>query len=268
MNKSYFAIAGLFMMLGASFGANAESRSYEAEGIYRGTAENGLTGLYYTASPYTVSTGLAVGAYGIVQPVAGSGNNIITPVNATLGLGSRIEFSAMTRLVSLPGVAATGDTEAYAKYQFRSLGETMPAMAIAVGGILPTATDPAAADVNTIGGKLIVMMGGDAQLSESAITGIYFNISANFFDPGAATQDNFIGTNFGLMIPISDNQKMQGFVDIRNITGKVTPTLNYADGTTTLVGLRYAARFMKITGAVEFGGTGSAKVIGGLSLEI
>jgi len=265
MKKSYFA-AAVFLLLVTPLQSMAAGESYEAEGLNRGTGDTGLTGLYYTVSPETQGTGITVGAYGIVQPTA-AGNNVITPATVTLGLGKNVEVSAVTRLIATPATSGTGDTEVYAKYKFRSLGETMPAMAIAIGAILPTSSAAALQDVNTLGAKFMVIAGGDAQVSEEAVIGIYFNMAANFFDPGQAAQEKFLSANMGFMAPISDDHKLQAFLDIRTISGKTTPTQNYTDGTSFMLGLRYAARFMNVSAGIEKG-NGEARIMGGVSFGI
>ena len=109
--------------------------------------------------------------------------------------------------------------------------------------------------------------GGEAQVSDNVVMGTYFNMTANFIDPGQATQNNYISSNLGFMMPISDNNKLQGFIDSRFVSGKTTPTISEADGVYYMIGLRYTGRFLKITGGIEEGGA-VAKVIAGVTLEI
>jgi len=267
MKKSYFA-AALILLLGLPLQSMAAEDSYEAEGVYHGTAVNGMTGLYYTTSPYTVGTGISAAAY-VEMASTTTTTTLVTPATVTIGLGN-VEFSAATRLYSdsASSVSATGDTEVYAKWKFRSLGESMPAMALAIGGTLPTATNAAARDVNQVGYKLMFIAGGDVQASTDTVIGTYFNLVYNAIDPGQATDEKYLTANFGLMMPISDNNKLQMFIDTRNNTAKSAATIgDGTPGTTLMIGFRYTGRFLKILAGVNTNSTGN-KLISGLSFEI
>lgn len=267
MRKTIFAIVGLALILAMPAGAVAASKNiYEVDEIQRATGENGLTGLYYTASPYTAGTGLSANVHVVASSIAGTFTTV-TPASITLGLGDSIEISGASRLYSSGGVTAIGDSEFNFKYSFRSHSEVMPAMALGLGVILPTSNNVAASDVTSLSGKIMMILGGEANVSDTTVVGMYINATAYLIDWGQASQDNYLGFNFGLMAPISDNQRMQGFFEARNIQGKTGPTLSGDNGYTLMLGLRYATRFLKITGGVEHFGTGG-RVITGVALEI
>lgn len=255
MNKPFFAIAGLLIAIGVPSGAMAAplNETFEAEGIYHGISESGLTGLGYTVSPYTLGTGISATVNGIAQPTAG-GTIVIAEPSATIGLGKSIELAARTALVTAPGYSEVGDTEVSAKYKFRDLGETMPAMAIAATVILPTASNVTAADVNNISGRIMVIAGGEVQVTDNAIVGLYFNYSENIIDPGAATQYSYQVADFGLMVPISDDKRLQGMFEahVPYLKPGVTTMLG-GPQKTYRVGLRYAGRFLKLTAGLETG---------------
>ena len=267
MNKPIFAIAGLLALLGLPtnvFAAELGSQSYEAEGIEHGISESGLTGLTHVISPYTMGYGLAATVNGGIQPQAGVGNAIILYPAVTLGLGSRIELSARTALVNTPTVSsAIGDTEFSAKYRFRSLGETMPAMAVVATVILPTANNAASTDVNTASGRIFVVAGGDVQVSDNTVIGIYANVGANFIDPGEATQNNYMSYGLGIMAPISDDNRLHGYIEFNTNPGKTTNTAIGRDwnGHLTL-GARYTTKLLKISAGVENGWAGTVLVAG------
>jgi len=269
MRKSIFAIVGVMLYVAAPSAAMAESNvSYEADDVYRGTSTTGLTGLYHTVSPYTSGTGISATAYGVITPTPG-GSTLITPVSANIGLGKGFELSAVTRLYSAPGITATGDTDFYAKYKFRSLRETVPSMALALGVTLPTATNAAAEDVTALSGHVLVIMGGEVNVAEDWVVGLYANFGAHFIDPSAASQNNYSSINLGMMVPISDDQHLQGFAEYRDNTGKAAATVSGAPGRDYVLGLRFATRFLKITGGIEKGdGAANTTVFGGLTLEI
>jgi len=268
MRKSIFAIASLVFAIGVPLQASAAlDETYEADSVYRGISESGLTGLGMTISPYTMGTGISATVNVFAEPTTG-GTAIITMPSATLGLGRSIELSARTALITAPAVSEVGDTEVSAKYRFRSMSESMPSMAIAVSAILPTASNAAVADVNSVSGSITVIAGGEAQVSETTVVGMYLNYSHYIIDPGTATQATYQIGKLGLMIPISDDQRMQGMLEAYLPTNKPTVT-SMLGGTEPhyRIGLRYATRFLKITGGVETGWVGTA-VTGGVTFEL
>ena len=270
MNKPFFAIAAFLLAFGVSsetLAAEVGDQSYEAEGIYHGISESGLTGLGFTVSPYTLGTGLSASANVIAEATTG-GTILITEPSVTLGLGKSIEISARTALVTAPGLSELGDTEISAKYRFRALSETMPSMAIAASVILPTATNASVADVNELSGRLMVIAGGEVQVTDNMIVGMYVNYTETLVDPGSATQYSYQSANVGLMVPISDDKKLQGMFEAYLPTRKpTTTTLLGGSQSHYRLGLRYAGRFLKITGGIETGWVGTT-VTGGVTFEL
>ena len=270
MNKPIFAIIAFFLATGVSsnaLAASIENESYEAEGVYHGISESGLTGLGMTVSPYTMGTGISATVNAFGEPTTGGTYLALMP-SVTLGVGKNIEFSARTALVTAPGISEVGDIEISAKYKFRSLGETMPAMAIAASAFLPTATNASVADVSATSGKIMVIIGGEAQVTDTAVVGMYLNYSHYIIDPGTATQVTYQITNLGLMIPLSDDQKMQGMLEAYLPTNKpFVTTMIGGVNPHYRIGLRYAGRFLKITAGVETGWVGTA-VTGGVTFEL
>ena len=255
MKKSIFAIAALLLASGVSSTAMAAlgSDSQEVVGLERGISLSGMTGLMHTISPYTSGTGINATLNGLMQPTT-TGNQVILQPSATIGIGQRLEISGRTALVSAPGVSEVGDTEIFVKYKFRSLGEVMPAMALVASVILPTASAATAADVNTSSGRLLLVAGGDAQVSDNTIIGVYFNAGFNYIDPGLGTQNDYLTYSLGVMAPISDDNRLHGYIEFNSNQGKsaVTP-LGGSDGGHLQIGARYATRLLKITAGVETG---------------
>jgi len=265
MNKPIFAITAFLLAFGVSSTAIAAvaDESYEVERIERGISESGLTGLTHAISPYTMGTGIAGTVNGGMQPVSGVGNTILLYPSVTIGLGSRLEFSARTVLASAPGFSAVGDTEFSAKYRFRSLGEIMPAMALVTTVILPTANNVGATDVNTASGRIFVVAGGDVQATDNAVVGIYGNVGANFIDPGLATQNNYYTYSLGIMAPISDDNRLHAYIEYNVNPGKTTNTVIGRDwnGHLTL-GARYTTKLLKFSAGVETGWSSAVLVAG------
>ena len=270
MNKSIFAIIAFFLASGVSSSALAEtmgSESYQAEDVYHGISESGLTGLGMTVSPYTMGTGISASVNVFAEPTTG-GTAVITMPSVTLGLGNSVELSARTALVTAPGLSEVGDTEVSAKYRFRAMSESMPSMAIVASAYLPTASNAAVADVSAVSGRIMVVAGGEAQVSDTTVVGMYLNYSHFLIDPGTATQVTYDIANVGLMIPISDDQRLQGMLEAFLPSGKPTVT-TMLGGTNPhyRIGLRYATRFLKVTAGVETGWVGAA-VTGGVTFEL
>ena len=256
MKKSIFAIAALLLASGVSSTALAAlgDDAQEAVGLERGISLSGLTGLMHTISPYTSGTGINATVNGLMQPTT-TGNQMILQPSVTIGIGQRLEISGRTALVSAPGVSEVGDTEVFVKYKFRSLGEVMPSMALVASVILPTASAGTVADVNTGSGRLFLVAGGDAQVSDNTIVGIYFNAGFNYIDPGLGTQNDYLSYALGVMAPISDDDRLHGYIEFSSNNGKSgLPTpLGGSDGGHFQIGARYTTRLLKITAGVETG---------------
>lgn len=268
MKKSFFAITALLLASGVSFTAMAavSDESYEAQGIEHGISESGLTGLTHVISPYTIGTGISGTVNAGMQPVAGTGNTVILYPSVTIGLGSRLEFSGRTALINAPGISTNGDTEFSVKYRFRSLGETMPAMALVATAILPTA-GAGAEDVNTASGRIFVVAGGDVQVTDNTIMAIYANFGVNFIDPGEATQNNYNTYGLGIMAPISDDNRLHAYLEYNMNHGKTTNTIIGRDGNGHLtVGARYSTKLLKISVGVEDGWLGSNVIVAGVTV--
>lgn len=268
MKKSIFAIAGLLLVFGLPtqvYAADIANRSYEAEGLEHGISESGLTGLTHVISPYTIGTGIAGTINAGMQPISGTGNTVILYPSVTFGLGSRLELSGRTALINSPALSTNGDTEISIKYRFRSLGEAMPAMALVATAILPTAGG-GAEDVNTASGRVFLVAGGDVQVTENAIIGIYANFGVNWIDPGLATQNNYNTYGLGIMAPLGDNDRFRGYIEYNMNHGKTSNTIIGRDWNGHMtVGVRYVTKLLKVSVGFENGWSGSDVMMGGVT---
>jgi len=271
MNKSFIAISAILLAVGASspvYSAELSDQTYQADNVEQGFTTTGLTGLYRTISPYSKGTGISATAYSVLTPASG-GSTVVTPLSATIGLGRNVEISGVTRLYSAPGVTATGDTDIYTKFSFRSLGERMPAMALVLGATLPTASNAAAQDVTAASGHIIVSMGGETNVSDNWVVGMYANAGYHLIDPGTGSQNSYTSYSLGVMVPISDNQKLQGYAEIHSVYGKTAATVSDAPGNEVIFGLRLATRFLKIMGGIDRpDGAANSNIFFGVALDI
>lgn len=256
MNKKLLLVLGLLGSMLLSSGAQAalsRGGEWEAQGVQRAYNIYGLTGLYYSTSPYGLPFGhFSFSASTISDDVFGT----ITPISVGFGLTDRFEIAITGKLVDSGGTTGVGDTDIYAKYRFRTQTQYLPAMAIMVGVTSPTSTFVAANETDVQTTKISLIAGSEARVTETMVIGFYLELQGIFRDSGQPTADRYTNINLGMMMPISDDDKLQLLIDTHTTTGKTIPTLGESDGSRVAMGIRYNTRLLKYSMGVETGGGG------------
>lgn len=245
MKKSLIAVAGLMLafLLPASLKAE-QSSGWVAEGVERGINTSGLTGLFLTNSAYTIGKGRFTLSGNSV-----SSSIVLTPVSLTIGLSDTVEIAGTAKLFQAGSNTGSGDSDVYIKWRFKTQGEYSPAMALAAGVTLPSASNAIAQETTTMNTKLMLLASAEARLTETMAIGFYLDLQGIRTD-WAAT--HYVG-NLGMMIPISDNDRLQFITEASVVSGLAAPVLTVDNGSSVIVGLRYASRNLKVSGGAEMG---------------
>ncbi len=249
----YKKMAGLIVFLALGSTATAVSAAslgegrWVADGVYRSTNYRGLTGLFITDSAYTIGRNtLVLGVGGETEKVSGTTINTV-PVTITYGVSDDIEFALAGKYISSSLVGnGMGDTELAWKWRFRKQGEYLPALAMALAVIAPGATG--LSEVSKYGARFNILASSEAALTDTTYIGLYLDVEADSLDPSTSTQDNYYSGNFGILLPISDDSRLQAVAEYNVVGKRAQPVDNYNAVT---AGLRYSADVLQYSLAAQ-----------------
>ena len=223
---------------------------------------HGLTGLMVTNSAYTQGAGhFALGASVLGEDSDTPDASLLQGIGTlTIGLSDTVELGGKAKfLVANAGSSATqeeglGDTEVALKWRFRgqSKGETIPAMAIGIGGIIPTGDSAKGfEEVRENGLKIMLIATSETPILEDSFIGVYFEAQAVFIDQitrdDPVTQENYGIINAGLLLPLSENNHSQWILEYNAVVDKDIPTLGEGDYTAFATAFRYVTANLNIT---------------------
>jgi hypothetical protein len=228
----YKKVAGLIISLAIGFvvipagAAGLGEGRWVADGVYRSTNYRGLTGLFVTDSAYTIGRhNLSMSTGYLTETLSGATINSV-PVSITYGTSDDVEFALQGQYISssIAG-SGSGDTQLAWKWRFRRQTEYMPAMAMAVTAIAPGA--PGVSEVTKYGARVNLMASSESQLTDTGYIGLYFDLEADSYDQGTSSQDNFYAGNFGILIPLSDDNRLQAIAEANMVDKRAAPVDNY-----------------------------------------
>lgn len=270
MNKRLAGTVSLLVLLGGTLPAHAANPGegkWVAEQVYRGTNLRGMTGLIVTNSAYTTRRGNLIMGIGGVTSSTGGVSATIVPVTATYGWSDSAEIGVAGSYFTGGAVSGLGDTEINWKWRFKTQGEYLPAMGLALGLIAPTGAT-GLKTVQNWGAKLNLMASSESALTETFYIGMYLDGEAVQLDPGAATAESYTAINAGVLFPISDNNRLQLLAESNSVAGRTLAAANFTGLTT---GLRYATEAFKFTlggQAMSWGdGTSSSRMYVNIGME-
>ena len=279
------------LMLGLAIAGTALARD-----DFRGDFEidrmpnfNGVTGLFQTASAFTLKAGeVRLHASNLLYSDNNTaladeeGTLTLTPISLTIGLTNNWEIAFLSRLVSLDYEANSlldpnrpigtsdfkdgglGDSEVTTKIQVMTESEYTPHVAIGLTGILSTGDeDKGLGRLEDYGIRGFLAMSMERPIFSSAFIGIYFEVQGVGIDPSdddSDFHDNYSVVNVGLRFPFSDNNKLHIIGEITQVDGKKDPDpvalgaptiYNAGDYSGVTVGLRYAWRYISLSGGYQ-----------------
>ena len=108
-------------------------------------------------------------------------------------------------------------------------------------------TDVSGPEENVDGYKINLLGASEARLSDTFFLGMYFDVGYSAYSwASAPTDPSYTEANFGLLFPISDNNKTQLIFEY-NAQYWDMPTIGTYDLTGFSYGIRYASTGLKIT---------------------
>lgn len=271
-----------------SYGRQGGRYSQEFLVINRPPNIQGLTGLMIMNTAFTQKTGHM--AFGI----SALGENSDTPdysivqgvATLTMGITDNLEFGAKGKFIatdlgsSLTREQGFGDTEVALKWRIRNQSEegTIPAIALGIGGIIPTGDSAKGfEEVRKQGLKFMVIASAENRVLDDSFVGIHFEGQAVLVDQIAGnappTQEMYGVVNAGLHFPFNENNHLQFMIEYNQVTKKDIPTLREGNYQAVSAGLRYVTKHFNITAGGQFlnkeqaGVDDTVRLVGTMSLN-
>lgn len=270
-NSKYLFLLGLIVT--SSVAARGADPFYAGE-MYRAPSLDGMTGLLTMNIPYTMGPGLTV--IGGVS-LADSTTEGIAALR--VGLSDNVEIGLKSKTYSVKPVTGSkstglGDAEAMIKWKFREQNENLPAMALAIGVILPTGSESKGfREVDKLGIKFGVTGATELAVFDDGYLGLYVEgqvIAIDKMTNSSPYKDTYGVVNIGIAFPISDNNRLSFFTEYNKVLSKEIVTIESNHSAVT-PGLRFAHQNLSVTVAgqiinYENSGATQSRLIGQLSL--
>ena len=257
----------------------------ELEVINRPVNMQGLTGLLFTTSPYTLPSGtLEVGA-GVLSEQSSIPDFVLnkTPsLTVSYGLGSDKEISIKgsyihTRFGQETQERGAGDVELSWKWNFYRPNESAsaPAAGIFFTGMVPVSTknETNIGGVDHWGARLGMTTGREIPWGDHTIA-LFADASLFVRDLNDdRVRDRYGSLNVGFLLPISKNRNLQMLAEYTMMSGVDNPNVDIIDHSAILYGLRVVTERFNITIGTQFlrkhaeGYDNSSSVIGSSSFK-
>lgn len=239
----------------AVFGSNPD------DSIYRAPSASGLTGLLVMNIPQTMGPGLMLSVTAMGQGQFETLDNITTGSAALIvGFSENLELSARTKFISVEPVGGDteqgmGDSEVTLKWKFRNQNENLPAMAVGIGGILPTGdADKGLTEVDNWGVRFLVTASGEVPVFADSFIGLYAEaqvVAIDKFGDEMPYSDKYGVFNLGLAFPISDNNRLHFILERNEIRKRNRGFPFERDYVAVTPGLRYASNHFSFAAGMQ-----------------
>lgn len=224
----------------------------------------GLTGLLVTNSAFsrpadTVSMGASVMMEASKRPEF---DITQIPVTITYGLTNEAELGIKVKMVSIDDKSGNvaekhsgiGDTEILIKGRIIEQQENLPAVAVAVGGILPTGKKSEGInEVTHWGAKIIMLASSEAPILKDQFLGIYLEAQLVFIDAftkgsgNTPTAEQYGVFNLGVLTPLAFDNRLQAIIEYNRLIDKNRNTLNEQDYNVLTPALRFVTANLSVT---------------------
>lgn len=268
----------IFILIAAFFAISRSVFAEDIEMVNRPVNSSGLTGLLFTTSPYTITTGtVEIGASIQWESSLTPNYTIIEyPLTVTVGIAENSELALRASYINLnegPTVTAPTNTQegsielSYKWNFFPPLEESArPAVALIVTGIAPIEnnSDPKINEDAYWGMRLGISAGTEISWKEH-ILGIYADAQ---FAGQERFQNLYEMVNAGILLPISKYRNLQMFVEYNMVHGNEKLTIDGANYTALTYGLRLVTTRFNLTLGTQYlrkqvpGYTNTNKVVG------
>ena len=257
----------------------------ELEMVNRPINMNGLTGLLYTTTPYTLPSGVIEAGYASMSEdsaiPAYTLNEYAVIVAAGIGHAMEIAvrstyFRQQTGTSSNQRSRGSGNAEVSYKWNFKPQQEysALPAFAFLFTAIFPSQDNKSGfTQVKNWGAHMGVSAGSEISWDEH-ILGIYGDAAMAVHDlSNSRYRDRFGSMNAGILLPISKQRNLQLFLEYGFVGGKDAVNVYGLDYSAITYGLRMVSERVNLTIGTQFlhkelpGYGNSGKIVGMASVK-
>ncbi len=241
---------------------------------------NGLTGLLYTTTPYTLAPGVIETGFSSLSEDSAIPAYTLNeyPVVLAAGIGHDMElsvrsayFTQETGTTAIQKTRGTGNVEVLYKWNFMPQQEysAKPAMAIMLTALFPPEDYKSNfTQVRNWGAHIGISAGSEISWEEH-ILGIYVDAAMALHDlSNSRYRDRYGIMNAGILMPVSKQRNLQLFLEYGFVGGKDVVNVYGLDYSAITYGLRMVGERMNLTIGTQFqhktmpGHGDSGKVIG------
>ncbi len=274
------SLAILTVLLAAPLMPSTCLHAEELEMVNRPINSNGLTGLLYTTTPYTLAPGVVETGFASISEESVIPAYTLNESSAVIaaGIGHDMElavsssyFSRQTGTSSIQKTRGSGNMEVLSKWNFMPQQEdsSAPVMALLLTVIFPSSDNKSGFTQVRNWGARIGLSAGSEIAWEEHILGIYADASLAVQDlSDSRYRDRFGCMNAGLLLPISKQRNLQLFLEYGFVGGKRVVTVSGLDYTAITYGLRMVNERLNLTIGAQFqnkdisGYSDSGKIVG------
>ena len=257
----------------------------ELEMVNRPINTNGLTGLLYTTTPYTLAPGTIEAGFASIAEDSAIPAYTLNEYTVVLagGIGHDMElalkssyFRNQTGNSASQKSRGSGNAEVFYKWNFKPQQEysATPAVAFLLTAILPSGDNKSGfSQVKNWGAHIGVSAGSEISW-EDHIFGIYADASMAFHDlSNSRYRDRYGSMNAGILLPISKERNLQLFLEYGFVGGKDVINVYGLDYSAITYGLRMVSERVNLTIGTQFlhkaipGYGDSGKVVGMASIK-
>jgi hypothetical protein len=222
----------LFALFAISIMSATSLHAEDIEMVNRPINTNGLTGLLYTTTPYTLAPGVIETGFAFISEDSAIPPYTLNeyPVVIAAGIGHDMElavrstyFSEQTGTSSIQRSRGSGNLEVLYKWTIKPQQEysAMPAVALLFTAILPSKDNMSGfAQVKNWGAHIGISAGSEISWEEH-IFGIYADATMALQDlSNSRYRDRYGSMNAGILLPISKQRNLQLFLEYGFVGGK------------------------------------------------
>jgi hypothetical protein len=275
----------LIALLAIPFMPASSLHAEELEMVNRPINTNGLTGLLYTTTPYTLAPGTIEAGFAAISEDSAVPAYTLNeyPVVLAAGIGHDMElairstyFSQQTGTSSIQRSRGNSNVEFLYKWTVKPQQEysAMPAVAILFTALFPSKDNKSGfAQVKNWGAHIGVSAGSELSWEEHSL-GIYADAAIAFHDLSNSQYRDIYGSmNAGILLPVSKQRNLQLFLEYGLVSGKDVVNVYGLDYSAITYGLRMVSQRANLTIGTQFqhkerlGFGNSGKVVGMASVK-
>ncbi len=236
----------------------------ELEMVNRPINLNGLTGLLYTTTPYTLAPGVVEAGFASLSEDSAIPAYTLneSPVVLAAGIGHDMEmafratyFSQQTGTGPQIGSHGVGNPELAYKWNFKPQQEysSVPVVSFLLTALFPSEdTKSGFTQVKNWGLHIGVSAGSEISWEEH-ILGIYADATMALHDlTNSRYRDRYGSMNAGILLPISKQRNLQLFLEYGFVGGKSVVNVYGLDYSAITYGLRMVSERINLTIGAQF----------------